>query len=71
MNTREESTARLLQVFNVTLPLLLEIKDKSQPGEFGTLLCPECGGVLYWSRARYNGHVQVACAKVGCISFRE
>lgn len=38
----------------------------------GTILCPQCGGKLQWSRASSNGHVHARCMTTReCLAWME
>lgn len=46
---------------------LQEIKQK--PKDRGSIICPECGGKLNYSRAKSNGHVWGKCETPNCLSW--
>jgi uncharacterized protein YbaR (Trm112 family) len=40
-----------------------------QIGDRGGIVCPACGGTLYWTRSATNGHVWGKCNTRGCLSW--
>lgn len=40
-------------------------------GGQGHVICPKCGGILWYSVAAYNGHMHGGCETEGCISWME
>ena len=64
----EKATKRMLD----TLPIMLKIKSEHAGIDWsGNVICPICGGDLFVTHAKYNGHTSGRCSTVDCVSWIE
>lgn len=50
-------------------PILKALSEiKKLKDNRGTIMCPECGSTLHYTRAQ-NGHVWGKCTKEGCLRW--
>ena len=56
---------------NLILPLIVDIKANSKPGDSGERECPKCQKRLWWDRAPSNGHLHMGCETALCVQVME
>lgn len=76
VDRHEAETKAMIQRANDEMekvaPLVARIKKENKNRDVSaTDRCPICGKALYWSHARYNGHVHMKCETEDCVSFME
>lgn len=44
---------------------------KNRSGGSGRVNCPNCAGMLSYSRSANNGHIHAKCSTAGCVAWME